>query len=192
MMIRPLVLAALAVALAVPAAPARAADDDLIRQLVNACVGCRFPKDLHGRDLHGLRFVGADLVGVDFSRANLNGATFTGCDLENAKFDDADLRNARFVGTHLANTSFARAKLDGVKMQGADFDGRGAVGRYGPYGRSWYTYRYVDEALANVQPAIDRAMREVERQLREHPPVMPSMPPMPVIPPVPPAPPFPD
>ena len=189
-MLRPLVLTALAFALAVPAAPARAADDDLIRQLINACVGCRFPKDLHGRDLHGLRFVGADLVGVDFSHANLNGATFTGCDLENAKFDDADLRNARFVGTHLANTSFARAKLDGVKMQGADFSGR--AGRYGPYGRSWYTYGYDDDALVDVQPAIDRAMREVERQLRylrEHPPVIP---PIPSIPPVPPAPPSPD
>ena len=191
-MLRPLVLTALAFALAVPAAPARAADDDLIRQLINACVGCRFPKDLHGRDLHRLRFVGADLAGVDFSHANLNGATFTGCDLENAKFDDADLRNARFAGTHFANTSFARAKLDGVKMQGADFDGRGAVGRYGPYGRSRYTYRYYDDALVDVQPAIDRAMREVERQLRdlrEHPPVIP---PIPSIPPVPPAPPSPD
>ena len=80
-MIRPLLLAALAFTIALPAIPA-AAEDDLVRQLVNACVGCRFPKDLRGRDLHGLRFVGADLSGVDFSRADLKGASFTGSDLE--------------------------------------------------------------------------------------------------------------
>ncbi|MBV9407301.1 MAG: pentapeptide repeat-containing protein, partial [Candidatus Eremiobacteraeota bacterium] len=182
----------LALTVALPPAPAPAAQDDLARQLIEQCVGCRFPKDMRGRDLHGVRFVGAELRDADFSRANLSGAQFIGSDLAGARFDDADLRNAHFVAVEFRGTSFARAKLDGVKMQGADFDGRGAVGRYGPYGRSWYTYRYVDEALANVQPAIDRAMREVERQLREHPPVMPSMPPMPVIPPVPPAPPFPD
>ncbi|MDB5028658.1 MAG: hypothetical protein JWO66_2347, partial [Candidatus Eremiobacteraeota bacterium] len=52
-MIRPLAIAAAALALAValPAVPA-SAEDDLVRKLVDACVGCRFPKDLHGRDLH--------------------------------------------------------------------------------------------------------------------------------------------
>jgi hypothetical protein len=125
--LRRLTLAALALALIIPAAPARA-EDDLVRQLVNACTGCRFPKDLHGRDLHGLHFTGADLRGVDFSRANLNGAVFTGADLADARFDDADLRNARFTGVRFRNTSFARAKVDGIEMTGVRIDARSIVG----------------------------------------------------------------
>src|SRR5437660_892072 len=50
MQFRSIALAALALALVLPAAPV-AAEDDLVRQLVNACVGCRFPKDLRGREL---------------------------------------------------------------------------------------------------------------------------------------------
>ena len=99
-----------------------------MRQLVNACTGCRFPHDLHGRDLHGLRFVGADLRDVDFSHANLSGAQFTGADLQNARFDDADLRNARFAGVRFGNTSFARANTAGIVMEGVRLDARSIVG----------------------------------------------------------------
>src|ERR1700730_14737582 len=115
--LRPIVLAALTSALVLPAAPA-IAQDDLSRQLIDQCVGCRLPKDLHGRDLHGLRFIGSDLRNVDFSHANLRGARFSGADLDGAKFDDADLRDARFEGVSVHGTSFARAKLDGVKLSG--------------------------------------------------------------------------
>jgi Pentapeptide repeats (8 copies) len=80
---------------------------------MDQCVGCRLPKDLHGRDLHGLRFIGSDLRNVDFSRANLRGARFSGADLDGARFDDADLRDARF---------------EGVKLSGVNFDGHGRVG----------------------------------------------------------------
>jgi uncharacterized protein YjbI with pentapeptide repeats len=126
--IRSLALAALALALAAPASPVLAADDDLTRQLINSCVGCRLPKDLHGRDLHALRFVGSDLRDVDFSHANLRDAEFTGANLDGTKFDDADLRNARFTGVRLRHTSFARANTDGAKFVGAsvsqgDLDG---------------------------------------------------------------------
>jgi uncharacterized protein YjbI with pentapeptide repeats len=117
--IRRLALTVLVLALMLPAAPAPA-QDDITRQLINACVGCRLPKDLHGRDLHGLRFVGSDLRDVDFSHANLSGAEFTGADLDGTRFDDANLRSARFVGVRLRRTSFARANTEGVQFVGAE------------------------------------------------------------------------
>jgi hypothetical protein len=174
---------AVAVALiGLPPGPALA-QDDLARQLINACVGCRFPKDLHGRDLHGLHFVGADLRGADFTHANLNGAVFTGCDLENARFDDADLRNARFVGVSFAGTSFARAKLDGISLRGVDF---------GPRGPGSLSSRLPSQ-LPEIYEYPTSLSPELERRLRylaEHPPAMPPMPPMPRIelPPLPPMP----
>jgi uncharacterized protein YjbI with pentapeptide repeats len=109
-----LVLALLAAA---PSPPA--AQNDLSRQLIDACVGCRLPHDLHGRDLHGLRFVGSDLREVDFSHANLSGAQFTGANLDGTRFDDANLHEVRFVGVRLRGTSFARADVSGVRFIGA-------------------------------------------------------------------------
>ncbi|HEV3088090.1 MAG TPA: pentapeptide repeat-containing protein [Candidatus Elarobacter sp.] len=130
-MIRSLALAAAALLLCAPAVPA-AAQDNLSRQLIDSCVGCRLPHDLHGRDLHGLHFVGTDLRDVDFSHANLNGAEFTGANLDGTRFDDADLRNARFTGVRLRRTSFARANTDGARFVGASVsqsDIDGAAGR---------------------------------------------------------------
>ncbi|MDB5028659.1 MAG: pentapeptide repeat protein [Candidatus Eremiobacteraeota bacterium] len=130
-MIRQLALAALATLLAATAPPALA-QDDVARQLIGSCVGCRLPHDLHGRDLHGLRFVGSDLRDVDLSHANLRGAEFTGANLDGTRFDDADLRNARFVGVRLRHTSFLRANTDGVRFVGAQVsqsDVDGASGR---------------------------------------------------------------
>jgi len=125
--IRPFALAVLAMLIAAPQAPALA-DDDLARALIGSCVGCRLPKDLHGRDLHGLRFVGSDLRDVDLSGANLRGARFTGADLDGTRFDGADLRDARFLGVRLRRTSFARANTEGITFVGAsvsqgDLDG---------------------------------------------------------------------
>ena len=130
-MIRSLALAALTLLVAAPAVPALA-EDDLARQLIGSCMGCRLPKDLHGRDLHGLRFVGSDLRDVDLSHANLRDAEFTGANLDGTRFDDADLRNARFVGVRLRHTSFARANTEGITFVGASVsqsDVDGAAGR---------------------------------------------------------------
>src|ERR1700684_2620812 len=134
MMMRSITVAVCALALGIPtaASPARAADDGVTRQLIDACVGCRLPKDLHGRDLHGLRFVGADLRDADLTRANLRAAEFTGANLDGTRFDDADLRDARFVGVRLRHTSFARAQMEGVRFVGASVsqdDVTGAAGR---------------------------------------------------------------
>jgi hypothetical protein len=193
--IRLLALTVLAVALAVPAAPALA-QDELARQLISSCVGCRLPKDLHGRDLHGLHFVGADLRGVDFSRANLNGASFTGADLQDARFDDANLRNVRFTGVRFRNTSFARAKLDGITMEGVQLDARAIVGA--DYARFIRTCSGCDLSGMTMS-RVERRLREVDRMLRnlqarrfdvdfgwprrfEIPPV-PPVPPVPGVPP---------
>ena len=185
-MIRPLLLAALAFTIAVPAVPA-AAEDDLVRQLVNACVGCRFPKDLRGRDLHGLRFVGADLNGVDFTRANLNGASFTGSDLEDAKFDDADLRNVRFTGVRFRNTSMLRAKVEGIRMEGVRLDGRSIVGAdFRTFLRGCTGCDLREMQISRVE----RRLRALERRgLLEHPPVIRPLPPLPALPAIPPLPP---
>jgi Pentapeptide repeats (9 copies) len=198
-MLRPLalVLSALALVLAVPAPPA-GAEDDLVRQLVNACLGCRFPHDLRGRDLHGLHFVGADLRDVDLSRANLNGAVFTGADLENARFDDADLRNTRFTGVRFANTSFARAKLDNITMEGVRLGPGAIVGAdyatflrrctgcdlTGTAGapRSYHSYADVERRLRDLAlhpPTIPpQALRRLH-ELELHPPAIPPLPPLP-------------
>lgn len=171
-MFRHLALAALVAAVALPPAPAPAAQDDLVRQLIDQCVGCRFPKDLHGRDLHGLRFVGADLRDADFSHANLNGAQFTGSDLAGARFDDADLRNARFVGVEFRGTSFARAKVDGVTMRGVRLGPGSIVGA--DYKRFLRDCGGCDVAdLPVMPPEFERSMRELEQTMREHPPVIP-------------------
>ena len=186
-MFRPIALTALAVLLAAAAVPALA-QDDFSRQLINQCVGCRLPTDMHGRDLHGLHFVGDDLRGVDFSHANLNAAVFTGCDLENAKFDDADLRNARFVGAHLSGATFARAKMDGISMRGADLGSSGSDRSYGPI-----VIRGLDDfagGIASIQ--VERRLRDLQRRLRNldddgwiiiRPPLPPSPPPAPPAPP---------
>lgn len=116
---------------ALPPAPVRAADDDFARKLIDACVGCTLPKDLHGRDLHGLHFVGTNLRDADLTHANLAGAEFTGANLDGTRFDDADLRDARFVGVRLHNTSFARANTAGVKFVGIRLDAAGATGPMG-------------------------------------------------------------
>jgi hypothetical protein len=165
-MFRPIALTALSLLLIASASPA-VAQDDFTRQLINQCVGCRFPKDLHGRDLHGLRFVGADLRGVDFSHANLNGAVFTGCDLENAKFDDADLRNARFVGAQLAGATFTRAKMDGITLHGADFGSRGSGTTSYRSFRPW-VLGDADDYSKVISADVQRSLRT----LAEHPPTI--------------------
>jgi Pentapeptide repeats (9 copies) len=190
-------IAAIALLVLPPGAPARA-EDDLVRQLVNSCMGCRFPKDLHGRDLHGLHFVGADLRGVDFSRANLNGASFVGADLQDARFDDADLRNVRFTGVRFGNTSFVRAKTDGITMEGVRLNARSIVGAdYRTFVRgctgcdlremSASSAERALRELAIHPPVVPESLvsGEVARALRElqlHPPVVPVVP-SPLIPP---------
>ena len=192
-MIRHLTLAALALVLAAPPAPAAAADDELVRQLIDSCVGCRFPKDLHGRDLHGLRFVGADLRDVNFSHANLNGAQFTGANLAGARFDDADLRNAQFVGVEFRGTSFARAKVDGITMRDVRLGAGSIVGAdYKRFLRDCGGCDVADSGylrypgpgmlvlpriariprIAVMPPEVERSLRELERTMREHPPAM--------------------
>ena len=189
-MFRRLALVAAVALLALPPGAPASAEDDLVRQLVNSCAGCRFPHDLRGRDLHGLHFVGADLRGVDLSRANLNGASFVGADLEDAKFDDADLRNVRFTGVRFRNTSFARAKTDGVVMEGVRLDARSIVGAdYKQFLRGCtgcdlreMPLSYAEGRLrgAFINPPVIPApviSRDVERALRDlqtHPIVIPS------------------
>jgi len=203
-MFRHLALAGLALALILPAAPV-SAEDDLVRQLVSACTGCRFPKDLHGRDLHGVHFVAADLRGVDLSRANLNGASFTGCDLTDARFDDADLRNARFTGVRFRNTSFARAKLDGIEMEGVQLDAHSIVGADDKqFVRGCVGCDLSEMRLSNAErrlrelaihpptipPAALRRLREIEARGFYVPPI-PPIPPLPALPPIPAIPPSP-
>jgi len=128
--IRPFIVVVIALAVTVPAAAL--AQGDALRSVIGSCTGCRLPHDLRGRDLHGLRFVGADLRDVDLSRANLRDSEFTGADLDGTRFDDADLRDARFVGVRLHGTSFARANTTGVTFVGASV-GQAEVD--GPAGR---------------------------------------------------------
>lgn len=189
-MLRRLALLAALVLLVLPPGAPAGAEDDLVRQLVNACTGCRFPKDLHGRDLHGLHFVAADLRGVDFSRANLNGASFVGADLQDARFDDADLRNARFTGVRFRNTSFARAKTDGVVMEGVQLDAHSIVGAdYKRFLRGCtgcdlreMPLSYAEGRLRGVfinpppipAPVISRDVERALRELQTHPIVIPS------------------
>jgi uncharacterized protein YjbI with pentapeptide repeats len=118
LVIRTIAVAALAALIGTVVQPA-VAGDDLPRQLIDGCVGCRLPHDLHGRDLHGLHFVGTDLRDVDFSHADLHGAEFTGANLQRTRFDDANLRDAKFIGVRLDGTSFARAAVGGVRFVGA-------------------------------------------------------------------------
>ena len=120
-MLRTLVTIAFALMLLAPSSPG-VAHDDVARRLIGACVGCKLPHDLHGLDLHGLRFVGDDLRDVDFSHANLQDAEFTGDDLDGTHFDQADLRNVRFVGVHLHAATFAGARTDGVRFVGVHLE----------------------------------------------------------------------
>ncbi|HEY4439086.1 MAG TPA: pentapeptide repeat-containing protein [Candidatus Elarobacter sp.] len=88
--------------------------------MIDGCVGCRFPTDMHGRDLHGVRFVGSDLRGADFTRADLHDAHFVGSDLHGARFDDANLHGAEFVGANLRGASLARVDFHGSRLIAAN------------------------------------------------------------------------
>ena len=91
-------------------------------------------RDISGRDLRGVRaegrnlaglkavgallrdgrFEGANLAGADFTGANLSNAHLQGADLTGAKFTGADVEGAAFEGAILTNADFAGASLFGT------------------------------------------------------------------------------
>ena len=105
-----------------------AAADELPRALIDGCVGCRLPHDLHGRDLHGVHVVGSDLRGADLRGADLHDAHFTGANLRDAHLDEANLRGAEFVGANLRGASLARVDLHGSRFIAANLRGATLTG----------------------------------------------------------------
>lgn len=80
-----------------------------------------------GRNLSGLKAVGALLRDSHFEGANLIGADFTGANLSNAHLQGADLSGAKFTGADVEGAAFEGAVLSGVDFTGASLFGTTGV-----------------------------------------------------------------
>ena len=118
----PALFAALVMLVAALPLATRASEDASDTALNAHCVGCDLSRrDLHGRDLHGARYIGTDLHDADLRGADMRDAKFIGVNLRGAHLERADLRNGAFTGVNFRDVAFAGARLSGVRMTGADF-----------------------------------------------------------------------
>jgi uncharacterized protein YjbI with pentapeptide repeats len=121
-----LVLLAFAL-VAVPAAPAGAADDSVgscvIRQ-ATSCVGA----DLEGADLTHADLQGADLRHADLRVANLTAANLAKANLSGANLQGAKLVHVMAYGANLSSVLMEKADLWQGSFELANFDGSQLVG----------------------------------------------------------------
>lgn len=85
------------------------------------CIGCDLARaDLHGRDLHAVKWVGTDLRSADLRAANLRGAHLAGVDFTGADLRGADLRDASLAGVDLRDAKLDGARFEGARLAGVD------------------------------------------------------------------------
>jgi uncharacterized protein YjbI with pentapeptide repeats len=70
--------------------------------------------DLKGRDMKGIKILGANMVSVDLRGADLSGAT-----LENIMFHNAKLDGANLTGATIRNCGFEEASIKEARFSGA-------------------------------------------------------------------------
>lgn len=101
-------LATLAATIALPSAPACAADPAAVAKLhggIVDCVGCNLS--------------GADLTNTCVKEHDLHGANFDGANATLMCMSFANFTNASFRGTELSGANLAGAKMDGADLTGA-------------------------------------------------------------------------
>jgi uncharacterized protein YjbI with pentapeptide repeats len=114
--------AALAVLCAALPPATSAAGDTSDTALNSHCIGCDMSRrDLHGRDLHGARYIGTDLHETNLRDADMHDAQFIGVNLRGAHLERADLRNGSFTGVNFRDAALAGAHFTGIRITGAEF-----------------------------------------------------------------------
>ena len=77
----------------------------------------RLVGDFSGKDLKGIKLVGADLSGCNFAGADMRGVVCYGADLSAADCTRVDIRDANLCRANLCGTKFVHAKLDNVNLR---------------------------------------------------------------------------
>jgi uncharacterized protein YjbI with pentapeptide repeats len=98
---------------------AGAADRAVARLVVfsGPCAKC----ELSGRNLAGVRFIGADFSEAAFVGSDLREAQFLGSSFHNADFSRADLSDAEILGADFVSADLSKARLSGALMSGSRF-----------------------------------------------------------------------
>ena len=132
---KPILTAALALAVAAAALPAAAQNAGQIARVRggSSCAGCNlFQGDFTGLEARGLNLGGARLRQANLSLSVMNRTRFANADLRDVEayggvfsssnFSGANLTNASFVGAYLEGASFSGATLSGTNLSGAQLD----------------------------------------------------------------------
>ncbi len=124
-------IASVGLATTVIAAPAQAANDQDVAQLLETgmCQSC----DLSNANLTGAHLIGvdlrdADLTGATLSYANLEGADLTGATLVDTDLSGAFLTNALLDDTLISNVDLSDSTLIYTSLDGADVNDVDLVG----------------------------------------------------------------
>ena len=78
--------------------------------------------DLKGRNMKGIKIVGANMVSVDLRGADLSGATLENIMFHNAKLDGANLTGATIRGCMFEDASVKEANFSGARITESDMN----------------------------------------------------------------------
>ena len=137
--LRPLILAALPLAMIAAPASAQIRVDARIQMSSGSCAGC----DLSNKAMNGIQLKDANLSNSIFNNSNLSGGSLDGSNLSGAQFrgalmygvmgdsvtmpravlEDATLTEANLSNAKLAEANFSRANLTRAVISNTDFSG---------------------------------------------------------------------
>jgi len=78
--------------------------------------------DLKGRDMKGIKILGANMVSVDLRGADLSGATLESIMFHNAKLDGANLTGATIRNCGFEDASIKEARFSGARITSSDMN----------------------------------------------------------------------
>jgi uncharacterized protein YjbI with pentapeptide repeats len=78
--------------------------------------------DLKGRDMKGIKILGANMVSVDLRGADLSGATLENIMFHNAKLDGANLTGATIRNCGFEDASIKEARFSGARITESDLN----------------------------------------------------------------------
>ncbi len=128
---KPILTAAVALAIAATALPAAAQNAGQIARVRGgaSCAGCNlFQGDFAGLQARGLNLGGARLRQADLSLSVMNRTRFSNADLRDVEAYGGVFSSSNFAGANLGNASFVGAYLDGSNFRGATLAGANFAG----------------------------------------------------------------
>lgn len=128
---KPILTAAVALAIAATALPAAAQNAGQIARVRGgaSCAGCNlFQGDFSGLQARGLNLAGARLRQADLSLSVMNRTRFSNADLRDVEAYGGVFSSSNFAGANLGNASFVGAYLDGSNFSGATLAGTNFAG----------------------------------------------------------------